>query len=325
MTRTPLSPRILSASGVVGWLAASTITVARTCVGVVLVDDLAEGGGDEHVAVELEELLVGDLIAGVGGVDHRAVRRRPVEQLGDVEARSGCRCRPLTSDTATTLTPSSCSARRPRADVAEALDGDAHRTEVDVPVVGGGLEHVDHPASGGGLAAGRAAEVERLAGDDGGGVAVAGREGVHHPRHHLGVGVDVGRGDVAVHAEHVADGVGEPPRHRLELAVAHAGRVDGDAALGATERQVEQRRLPRHQRRQGAHLVEVGGRVVADAALVRAAGAVVLHAVARERPPARPSRGAPAPARRSRGTTTSARRRTRPSGARGRPPRRRRG
>ncbi len=63
---------------------------------------------------------------------------------------------------------------------------------------------------------------------------------------------------------------------RLPLALGHVGRVDLDAALGPAEGDVDQRGLPRHQRRQGADLVEVDRGVVADAALVRTPGAVVL-------------------------------------------------
>ena len=59
-----------------------------------------------------------------------------------------------------------------------------------------------------------------------------------------------------------------------------AGAVD--AALRAAVGDVDDRRLPGHQHRQRAHLVEVDVGVVAQAALVGAAGAVVLHAVALE-------------------------------------------
>ena len=60
------------------------------------------------------------------------------------------------------------------------------------------------------------------------------------------------------------------------------GRVAGDAALGAAERQVHDAALPRHPHGQGRHLAEVDAGVVAQAALGRAAGQAVLHAVADE-------------------------------------------
>ena len=55
-----------------------------------------------------------------------------------------------------------------------------------------------------------------------------------------------------------------------------------DAALRAAVGDAHDRGLPGHQHRQRAHLVEVDVGVVAQAALVRAAGAVVLHAVTLE-------------------------------------------
>ena len=68
-------------------------------------------------------------------------------------------------------------------------------------------------------------------------------------------------------------------RDRLQLVRRElvAGAVD--AALRAAVRDADDRGLPRHQHRQRAHLVQVDVGVVAQAALVRAAGAVVLHAV----------------------------------------------
>ena len=59
--------------------------------------------------------------------------------------------------------------------------------------------------------------------------------------------------------------------------------VDRDAALRAAVRNVDDGRLPGHQRRQAADFVEIDFGVIAQAALHRPAGAVVLHAVADER------------------------------------------
>ena len=61
-----------------------------------------------------------------------------------------------------------------------------------------------------------------------------------------------------------------------------ARRVAGDAALGAAERDVDERALPGHPHGQRADVVEVGRRVEAQAALGRAARDVVLDAVALE-------------------------------------------
>ncbi len=58
--------------------------------------------------------------------------------------------------------------------------------------------------------------------------------------------------------------------------------VESDSALGAPERNVDHRRLPRHGFRQGAHFVGVHRRVVAQPAFGRPAHAAVLDAVADE-------------------------------------------
>ena len=59
--------------------------------------------------------------------------------------------------------------------------------------------------------------------------------------------------------------------------------VDGDAALRAAVGNIDDGRLPGHQRGQAADFVEIDFGVIAQAALHRPAGAVVLHAVADER------------------------------------------
>jgi hypothetical protein len=106
--------------------------------------------------------------------------------------------------------------------------------------------------------------------------------GVHDPGHDLGVGVDVGRGDVLVGADGIDDLGDVAARQRLQLAPRHPRRVADDAALAAAERHLRDRALPRHPRRQRRDLVERDVRVIADAPLGRAERDVVLHAVAGE-------------------------------------------
>ena len=172
--------------------------------------------------------------------------------------------------------------RRPRADVAEALDDDARVGGLEAERRRGLAEHVDEAAAGGRLAAVGALERDRLAGHDRRRVAVQLAVLVHHPGHRLRVGADVRRRDVARRAEHLLDLVDERARDLLQLVLVAARRVDVDAALRAAERDPRHGRLPGHQRRQRAHLVEVDLGVVADAALVRPARAVVLDAEAGE-------------------------------------------
>jgi hypothetical protein len=103
---------------------------------------------------------------------------------------------------------------------------------------------------------------------------------VHEPGHRLGVGVDVGRGDVAGGAEHLLDLVHERAGDLLKLGWLELAGGAVDAALSAPERDAGDGGLPGHQRGERANLVDVDLGVEADAALIGAAGAVVLDPVA---------------------------------------------
>ena len=172
--------------------------------------------------------------------------------------------------------------REPRPDVSESLDGDGGIREVDAEILRRLLEAEDAAAARRGFASERPAELDRLSGHDCRRVAVSRRVGVHHPGHRLRIRIHVGRGDVAVRPEDVADLLREAPGQALLLADAHRSRVALDAALRASERDVHEGRLPRHERRKRADLVDIGIGVVADAALVRTARGVVLDAIAGE-------------------------------------------
>ena len=171
-----------------------------------------------------------------------------------------------------------------RADVAEALHGDAdpvHRTAL---LLEGRLEAEDPAARGRLLAAERPADRQRLAGDDTQHrVTLVHRVRVEDPRHRRGVRPDVRRRDVLLRADLVDDLRGVPARHALELAARHLLRVAAHAALRPTERKPHQRALPRHPHRERLDLVERDVRVVADAALRRAPRDVVRDPEALER------------------------------------------
>ncbi|HXH59162.1 MAG TPA: hypothetical protein VNL12_17890 [Iamia sp.] len=128
-----------------------------------------------------------------------------------------------------------------------------------------------------------AAEGEGLAGDDRRGAAplVLGVL-VHHPAHHHGVGVDVGRGDVGVGPDEVAEGDDHTAAQALELEGRELLGVDDHPALGAAEGYVDHRALERHPQSEGLDLAEADVGVVADAALGRAPGVVVAHPVGLE-------------------------------------------
>ena len=173
-------------------------------------------------------------------------------------------------------------AGRPRPDVAEALDDDARIRRAHAEVQDRLAQRRDDAAARGRLAPGRAPEGDRLAGDDRRVVAGELAVLVHHPGHDLGVRVHVRGRDVAVGADELADAIDELARDVLQLVQREPVTGAVDPALGAAEGDVDDGRLPAHQRGERPNLVEIDGLVVAHAALVRAAGGVVLHAVAAE-------------------------------------------
>ncbi len=173
--------------------------------------------------------------------------------------------------------------RGDRADVAEALHDDPRALEGHLLRVAG-LARDDKDAAPRRLDAPRAAaDRDGLAGDDAmNAVAVVHGERVHDPRHDLRVGVDVGRRNIHLGADHPGDLSGVAAREPLQLGHRELRRIEDDAALAAAEGDVHHGALPRHPHRQRPHLVERDMLVVADAALGRAAIGVVLHTIAGE-------------------------------------------
>ena len=127
----------------------------------------------------------------------------------------------------------------------------------------------------------RAARADRFAGDDlGNGDALIHGIGVHEPGHRLLVGAHVGRHHVDAgpderdHLLHVA------ARKVLELAERQRARIDRDAALAAAIGQIRERAFPAHPDRQRGDLADVDVERKPRAALGRAQGQMVLHAIA---------------------------------------------
>ena len=245
-------------------------------------DLVLEGGRDEDVAVDLEDLGVGDVDRAREALD-RAVLLLPGDDPVDVETARGVDAagRVADRDDRGALVPDEPGGDR--AGVAEALDRDPGRLQVEA-AVGGRLDDAVHGAAGGRLVAALgAAQGDRLAGDHArDGVPDVHRVGVHDPGHRLGVGVHVRRRDVLLRADDDADLGGVAPGQPLELLERQLLGVDDDAALAAAVRDPDDRALPGHPHRQGLDLVEADVLVVADAALGRTAAEVVLDAVAGE-------------------------------------------
>ena len=106
--------------------------------------------------------------------------------------------------------------------------------------------------------------------------------GVHEPRHLALAGGHVGRRDVAVGPDDREDLRGVAAGHALQLVLRQPVGVAAHAALGAAERQAQQRALERHPHRQRRALAQRHAGRVAHAALHRAHRERVLHAVAGE-------------------------------------------
>ena len=142
----------------------------------------------------------------------------------------------------------------------------------------------DHHAAAGGFAASaRSAHVQRLAGDNSrNGLPHVHGVGVHHPRHGLFVGVDVGRGNVFLGADELDELGGVAAGHALQFAARHVLGIANDSALGSAEGDVHHGALPGHPTGEGANFIERYVGRVAHAALGRAARDGVLHTVAGE-------------------------------------------
>ena len=176
---------------------------------------------------------------------------------------------------------------RDSADVAEALDGAALAGEGRSQPLAAALDHHHDAGARGLVAKKRAAQRDRLAGDDlGDGVTDLHRIGVHHPSHRLLIRGHVRRGYVLLGPQHRQELGGEATRERLQLVRGELARTTTDAALCPTVGQAQQCAFPGHPHRQRGALAEIDLRVVANAALRRTEHARVLDAVAREHSPA---------------------------------------
>ena len=167
--------------------------------------------------------------------------------------------------------------------VAETLHDDACAIQGQTHVAGSLTGGEEHAAAGGLDAAQRAAQFDRLAGDDtGDGGTLVGRIGVHHPGHDLAVGVHVRRRDVLGRPDDHADLAGVAAGELFQLIGRQLLRIDADTALGTTVGDVDGRVLDRHPCRERHHLFQRHVRVVAHATLAGPARDVVLHAVSLE-------------------------------------------
>src|SRR5579859_527762 len=141
--------------------------------------------------------------------------------------------------------------------------------------------HKQDACSGGIVTAFAAADRKRLARDDRrDGVALVHGIGIHDPGHHLRVGVDIRRGNIAVRANDDRNfgsiAAGEPFKFRRT----HALGVADDAALRAAIGDADDRAFPGHPHRQRLDLVECDLRAIANATFGRTTIDVMLYTIA---------------------------------------------
>ena len=244
-------------------------------------DDVVDGGGDQYLALQLQQLGVGNTLPA-GEIRHRAAGLSVSQQLGDIQPIR--RVNPSLDVTRRDYlaTHGVNQPGRPGPDVPEPLYSNPGTGGVQAVDLGSLLQHVGNAAAGRRLPAQRAAEFHGFARDDGGGMAVELTVGVHHPGHRLSVGTQVRCGNITVGRQEVRDVQGVAASEPVQLPDAQAARVALNAALGASVGKLHQGRFPGHQRGQGPHLVQVRRGMIPHAPFVWPAGAVVLNPVPAE-------------------------------------------
>src|ERR1051325_3479632 len=172
-------------------------------------------------------------------------------------------------------------ARADAADIAGALYNDARRGRGHLESFGRFVDYKEDAAPGRLAPARGAAQINGLAGNDGGhGMARVHGIGVHDPRHRLLVGIHVGRGHILFRPYEVEQFRGITARHAFKLARGHLRRVADDAALRAAERDIDDGAFPGHPGCERTHFVQSHIGRVAYAAFGGPAREVVLDAIA---------------------------------------------
>src|SRR5262245_2295539 len=172
---------------------------------VVFRDLVLDRGWYENVHGQREELVVADAF-GAGEAINGLVRGRVLDERRDVQALCVVDAAAPIGDGDDLRAEFGDQLGSDGADVAETLDGDGRFREIETRVLRGFTRRDHHAAAGGFASSERAAELNGLAGDDGGfGVADVHAVGVHDPRHDLIVGVHVRRGYVLFWTDGIDD------------------------------------------------------------------------------------------------------------------------
>jgi hypothetical protein len=182
------------------------------------------------------------------------------------------------------------SARGDETDIADALDADPGSGDLLQSFEGRNLEkplrRQKNTEAGRLEPAGGSAEIDGLPGDHG--AVVLARmhliERIEYPGHGFLIGVEIGCGNIDVWTDVVSQLVHVAPGQPPELVGREFLGIADHPTLGAAERNVQERGLPRHQCRQGGDLGFGHIGVIADAALSRTSNGVVQDAIAVKRP-----------------------------------------
>jgi hypothetical protein len=201
--------RTRSPAGVHGALAASAMTLQSSHAGLLLLDHLLERGGDEHVDGRLVELLADRV--GLGEAGDPAGPRSAVSNSGVQSMPSSLRRKPVWSATATILAPMSWRIRPPQPTLPKprrltrmplSFDADASgsisTSTSTTPWPVAFSRPSEPPNSTGFPVTTRMASFAALPRGH--------HVGVGEPGHVLGVGADVGCGDVVLGPDDVGDG-----------------------------------------------------------------------------------------------------------------------
>ena len=255
--------------------------LGRDLVRVPLTDLVLQGGRDKDVDIELQEILVADrpgILTTAVGTD-RALLFLPLHRLVKVQAVFGIDSSAGVGDGhhfGTKHLGHKLVGELTR--IAIALNGDRGLGQVNAQDFGRFADGEHATPSRRITAARRAPQRDRLASDNARHV-VAAHHGVfvHHPGHNLWRGVDVGRWNISLLADIVADGPNIGAAQSFELAHRQFLGVADDAALASPQGNVDHSRLPGHPGCQSADGVDGLVRVVAETTLRRATRVVVLH------------------------------------------------
>ncbi len=162
-------------------------------------DLVLQRGGDQHVAIDGQELLVGDRLAAGVAFDQVGILAGIGQHVTGVKSIRVVQAAAHVADGDDPGALILQQISRDRTDVAEALHSHPRALDRDIQVLERPDNGMHHAATGGFVAAQRPAQRDGLAGDYAGrGGALDHGISVHDPGHRLCAGVHVGGGDVVI-------------------------------------------------------------------------------------------------------------------------------